>query len=129
MTSAHKSTIAVVDDDARVLESMEDLLESAGHSVRLFSSAQSLLDDGILPQIDCLIADIGMPVVNGFELRRLAQDARPTLPVILITARHEAGDQKRAAAKGYQGFFQKPFDASALLAAITQALLATSQGE
>ncbi len=120
------STIAVVDDDARVLESIEVLRESAGHSVRLFSSAQSLLADGILPEIDCLIADIGMPVVDGFELRRLALAARPTLPVILITARHEASDSKRAATAGYQGFFQKPFDASAFLAAVTQALLATS---
>ncbi len=104
MTAAHKSTIAVVDDDARVLESMEDLLESAGHAVRLFSSAQSLFDDGILPQIDCLIADIGMPVVNGFELRRLAQDARPTLPVILIRRAMRPGTRSAPPPKAIKDF-------------------------
>ena len=127
MMVSHKSKIAVVDDDVRVLESIQDLLESAGHSVRSFSSAQSLLEDDILPEIDCLIADIGMPLINGFELHRLARDARPDLPIIFITARPEAATQKRAAAQGHQGFFRKPFDGPALLAAVKQALLASSQ--
>ena len=122
MKAARKSTIAVVDDDVRVLESIEDLVESAGHSVRLFSTPQSLLERDVLRKIDCLIADIGMPVVNGFELRRRARYERPDLPVIFITARHEAADQGRAAAESHHGFFQKPFDASALLAAVALAV-------
>jgi FixJ family two-component response regulator len=125
MMGSHKSKIAVVDDDVRVLESIQDLLESAGHSVCSFSSAQSFLEDGILPEIDCLIADIGMPLINGFELHRLARAARPGLPIIFITARHEAATQKRAAAQGHQGFFRKPFDGPALLAAVKEALLAS----
>jgi FixJ family two-component response regulator len=129
MMASHKSKIAVVDDDVRVLESIQDLLESAGHSVCPFSSAQSLLEGDILPEIDCLIADIGMPLINGFELHRLARDVRPDLPIIFITARHEAATQQRAAAQGHQGFFRKPFDGPALLAAIKQALLASSQGK
>jgi len=129
MIAYHKSKIAVVDDDVRILESIQNLLESAGHSVCPFSSAQSLLEDGILPDIDCLIADIGMPFINGFELHRLARDARPDLPIIFITARPEAATQKRAAAQGHQGFFRKPFDGPALLTAVEQALLASSQGQ
>jgi FixJ family two-component response regulator len=129
MMSSYKSKIAVVDDDVRVLESIQELLESAGHSVCSFSSAQSLLKDDILSEIDCLIADIGMPLINGFELHRLARDVRPDLPVIFITARPEAATQKRAAAQGHQGFFRKPFDGPALLAAVKQALLESPQRE
>ena len=129
MMGLYKSKIAVVDDDVRVLESIQELLESAGHSVCSFSSAQSLLQDSILSEIDCLIADIGMPLVNGFELHRLARDARPDLPVIFITARPEAAAQKRAAAQGHHGFFRKPFDGPALLAAVERAVLASSQGK
>ena len=125
MMGSYKSKIAVVDDDVRILESVQNLLESAGHSVCSFSSAQSLLEDDILSEIDCLIADIGMPLINGFELHRLARDARPDLPVIFITARPEAEPQKRAEAQGHQGFFRKPFDGPALLAAVNQALLAS----
>jgi len=129
MMGPYKSKIAVVDDDVRVLESIQELLESAGHSVFSFSSAQSLLQDSILFEIDCLIADIGMPLVNGFDLHRLARDARPDLPVIFITARPEAAAQKRAAAQGHQGFFRKPFDGPTLLAAVKQALLDSSGGK
>ncbi|WP_440641335.1 response regulator transcription factor [Bradyrhizobium sp. PUT101] len=129
MRGSHQSKIAVVDDDVRILESLQDLLESAGHSVCSFSSAQSLLEDDVLPEIDCLIADIGMPLINGFELHRLARDVRPDLPIIFITARPEAATQKRAAAQGHQGFFRKPFDGPALLAAVKHALLASSQGK
>ncbi len=80
--------IAAVDDDLRLLESLRDLLKSAGYSVRSFRSAKSFLDDeAALSESDCLIADIGMPVIDGFELENLVKQARPELPVILITGR------------------------------------------
>ncbi len=119
-----KSTVAVVDDDLRLLESLRDLLESAGYSVRSFRSARSFLDDeAALSEADCLIADIGMPVIDGFELEKLVRQVRPELPVILITGRHEIADQQRAVAQGNR-FFRKPFDGQAMLAAISQALVA-----
>ncbi|MFG1463872.1 response regulator [Xanthobacter sp. DSM 24535] len=120
MTSLPQSKIAIVDDDFRIRDSLENLLESAGYLVCSFSSAQSLLDDRTLPEIDCLIADIGMPLINGFELQRLVRDARPDLPIIFMTALPEAATQKRAAVQGHQGFFRKPFDGPALLAAVTR---------
>ncbi len=117
-----RSVVAVVDNDVRLLESLEDLLESAGHSVRLFSSAASLLENDNLSKIDCLVSDVGMPVMDGFKLRGLVQAERPELPVILITGRHEIADEQREIGQSYQSFFRKPFDGQALLAAITQAL-------
>lgn len=123
------STIAVVDDDPRLLESLQELLESAGHSVRPFGAAQLLLDDkAVLAEIACLIADIGMPAIDGFELEKLVRRQRPELPVILITGRHEIADQQRAIAQGHR-FFRKPFDGQALLAAVSQALRSINGGE
>lgn len=116
-----KQTIAVVDDDPRVLESLENLFESAGYVVRTFSSAKSLADAGF-SHIDCIITDIGMPVMDGFELHDLVKKARPELPVFLITGRHEIGDQQRASGKNIRGFFRKPFDGPALLSAVSNAL-------
>jgi FixJ family two-component response regulator len=113
--------IAVVDDDPRVLESLENLFESAGYVVRMFSSAKALIDAG-LSDIDCVITDIGMPAIDGFALHDLVKTARPDLPVFLITGRHEIGDQLRASAKDIRGFFRKPFDGPALLAAVDEAL-------
>ena len=114
-----KSVVAIVDDDQRLLESLEDLLESAGHAVRRFSSAQTLLDSNALLEIDCLITDIGMPGMDGFELQRVMRERRPDLPVILITGRHEIAELPRAK---HNWFFRKPFDGQALLAAIGDAL-------
>jgi FixJ family two-component response regulator len=118
--------VAVVDDDLRLLESLGDLLESAGYSVRSFRSARSFMEDeAALSETSCLIADIGMPVIDGFELEKLVKQARPELPVILITGRHEIADQQRAIAQGNR-FFRKPFDGQALLAAIGHALHSVS---
>jgi FixJ family two-component response regulator len=121
--------VAVVDDDLRLLESLGDLLESAGYSVRTFRSAKAFLEDeAALSQADCLITDIGMPVMDGFELERLVKQARAELPVILITGRHEIADQQRAIAQGNR-LFRKPFDGQLLLAAIGQALHSVEGGE
>jgi FixJ family two-component response regulator len=119
-----KALVAVVDDDHRLLESLEELLESAGHAVRAFASAHTLLESEILPQIDCLITDIGIPGIDGFELRRRMRERRPGLPVILITGRHEIADLPQAK---HSRFFRKPFDGQALLAAIGDAL--TGKGD
>jgi FixJ family two-component response regulator len=117
--SKKRHVVAIVDDDPRLLESLENLLESAGYAARSFSSAAALLVSG-LSGLDVLITDIGMPGMDGFELRDLVMKARPELPVFLITGRHEIADQDRA--QGVSGFFRKPFDAQALLGAVGDAL-------
>jgi FixJ family two-component response regulator len=119
--SERNRMIAVVDDDPRVLESLENLFESAGYVVRMFSSAKALIEAGF-SDIDCVITDIGMPVLDGFALHDVVKTTRPDLPVFLITGRHEIGDQQRASAKDIRGFFRKPFDGPALLAAVDEAL-------
>ncbi len=116
-----KRMIAVVDDDPSLLESLENLFESAGYAARTFSSAKALIEAG-LSDFDCLITDIGMPIMDGFELHDVVKKVRPDLPVFLITGRHKIGDQQRARAKYISGFFCKPFDGAALLAAVGNAL-------
>jgi FixJ family two-component response regulator len=117
--SKRKPVVAIVDDDPRLLESLEDLLEAAGYVARSFLSVGALLNSG-LAGVDLIIADIGMPGADGFQLRDLVKTARPELPVFLVTGRHEIADQNRA--QGVSGFFRKPFDTPALLAAIDNAL-------
>lgn len=111
--------VAVVDDDARVLESLEDLLESAGHAVRVFTSATALLEGGGFGEIDCLISDISMPRIDGRALERLAHAARPELPVILITG---LDVPEPGTAAHHRRFFRKPFNGKELLAAVSEAL-------
>ncbi|MGO8389061.1 response regulator, partial [Rhizobium johnstonii] len=73
-------------DDPRLLDSMDDLLKSAGYVARSFSSTGSLLVNG-LSDLDLLITAIGMPGIEGFALRDLVRTSRPELPVFMITGR------------------------------------------
>jgi FixJ family two-component response regulator len=114
--------VAVVDDDPLILESLQDLLESAGHAVRSFSSAEALLQSDALGGIHCLISDIAMPGMDGVQLQTSVQSTRPELPVILMTGRHELAERQRALAPDRSRVFVKPFDADALLAAVASAL-------
>lgn len=115
MISATKPLVAVVDDDSRVLESLGDLLESAGYEAQVFASAREFLDSGVLPSIGCLISDVCMPDVDGWKLLALATRERPNLPVILITAHDESRDQRTQSPRT---FFKKPFDGQELLTSV-----------
>jgi FixJ family two-component response regulator len=114
--------IGVVDDDQRILESLENLLESADYGVRLFSSARSLLESAYLPKIACLISDIDMPAMDGVKLLRVVRAARPELPIILITGHLEMLNQLPPIDPGHYQLFKKPFDGQELLAAVSDAL-------
>ena len=92
-----RPVVVIVDDDARVLESLGELVESAGYGVRTFNGAAAFLDSGH-SDIDCLISDICMPGMDGFGILEVVRQARPELPVFLITARDDIADQERAAA-------------------------------
>jgi len=113
--------VAVVDDDPRVLESLANLLESAGYSVRLFASPGALLAACDLAHIDCLISDIRMPIMDGLALEQVIHHAVPELPVILITAR-DMPSEAIINRPGIRGCFHKPFDAQQLLAAVASAV-------
>jgi len=114
--------IAVVDDDERILGSLGILLESDDHSVRLFATGAALLESHCLTEINCLISDIAMPGMNGFELVRRVQAARLGLPIILITGHSDLPNGSiQVGARRYR-LFKKPFDGPELLQAVTQAL-------
>ena len=119
---AYGPVVAVVDDDPGILRSLASLLESADYHVRLFASAAELLAQGCLAEIDCLVSDVDMPGMDGFELLRQVQAARPGLPVVLITGYPETIKRLPAHAAGNPSVFTKPFRGSELLAAISQAL-------
>jgi FixJ family two-component response regulator len=114
--------IAVVDDDRSVLESLEMLLASAEYDVRLFSSATALLESSGLREIDCLISDIGMPVMDGFELARRVQAARPELPIILVTGRPDLLNRSPLDVSARYRLVKKPFNGPELLTIVGDAL-------
>src|SRR5260370_3137357 len=111
-----------VDDDFRVRESIESLVESAGYTALVFSSAEAFLRSGALAKTICLITDVRMPGMDGIELQRRVQLERAGLPVIFISAHQDEEARQRALDGGAIAFLYKPFDAAELLGAIQGAL-------
>jgi FixJ family two-component response regulator len=122
MADLAKPIVAVVDDDPRVRESLESLIESAGLTARVFSQAKDFLRGSHVAATDCLITDVRMPGMDGVALQRHVRSVRPDLPVIFITAHHDDEVERRALAEGAACFLRKPFDAGELLRATRAAL-------
>jgi FixJ family two-component response regulator len=118
--------VAAVDDDFRIRESIESLLESAGYAPVVFSSAEEFLGSGTLAVTTCVITDVRMPGMDGIELQRRIRLERPTLPVILMSARQNAELRKTAIDEGAVAFLYKPFDGADLLKTIQSAVTKTT---
>lgn len=118
--------VAAVDDDFRIRESIESLLESAGYAPAVFSSGEDFLRSGTLSAAACVITDVWMPGMNGIELQRRIRLERPALPVVLISAHHNAEVRQTALDEGAADFLYKPFDAADLLKVIQSALTKTT---
>lgn len=117
-----KSVVAIVDDDSRLLDSLGDFLKSAGYAVRAFTSGRAFLDDDTAPPVDCLVTDITMPELNGFELQEAVNAKRPDLPVIFVTGTRDVETEIRVQELPPGRFFRKPFAAQDLATAIADAV-------
>jgi FixJ family two-component response regulator len=114
--------VAAVDDDRRVRESVQSVLESAGYEAVTFESAEAFLDSGVLSNVTCVLADVRLPGLDGIELQRRIRSARPTMPVVFITAHDDDDIRQRALRDGAFAFMVKPFDGGELLELIARAV-------
>ena len=126
MAGIAKHIVVAVDDDFRVRESIASLVESAGYTPLVYSSAEEFLESGTLAATGCMITDVRMPGMDGLELQRRVRLVRPELAVILISAHYDEATRQRALAQGAAGFLSKPFDVTELLGTIELALNKTS---
>ena len=118
--------VAVVDDDQSVLDSLGLLLESADYQVHLFTSGTALLESGCLPEIHCLISDIDMPGMDGFELLQEVHATRTGLPAILITGYADTFNRSQPVDRINTRFFSKPLKGPELLSAIGDSIGTTA---
>ena len=117
-----KYVVVAVDDDPRVRESIQSLLESAGYAVRLFASAEEFLESGALGRSHCVIADVRLPGIDGIELQHRIRSVGTRSAVIFITAHDDEDVRKQALAGGAVAFMVKPFDGVELLETIELAV-------
>jgi FixJ family two-component response regulator len=114
--------IGVVDDDASILRSLHRLLGLAGFAVKTFGSGEELLASEHLHKIDCLVLDVHLVGLSGFQLQESLREAVVATPIIFITAHDDGATRERARRAGAVEYLPKPFDEHALIAAIHKAV-------
>jgi FixJ family two-component response regulator len=114
--------VAVVDDDESVRESLPDLLREFGFATHCFSCAEEFLTSDSLVQTGCLILDIAMPGMTGFDLQRELKLRGHSIPIIFITRYGDVPTTVQAMKAGAVEFLTKPFGDNVLLSAIRHAL-------
>jgi FixJ family two-component response regulator len=117
-----RSLIYVIDDDESVRKAFQRLLRSANLDSKTFSCAEEFLDSLIISEGGCIIMDLRMPGLTGFDLQKKIASLGIRMPVIVISASDDAQTRDRARELGAVAFFRKPVDDQALLDAIWWAL-------
>lgn len=117
-----KALIAIVDDDEPFRVAMEGLIRSLGHRAVAYPSAETFLDSGLGQQIDCVISDIQMPGMDGFEMKQRMDAKGSEIGVIFVTARSEPFLQEQATVSGAVCLLRKPFESQILVDCLARAL-------
>jgi FixJ family two-component response regulator len=123
MPERAKGMIVVVDDDDGMRRAAEVVLNAAGFTVVTFSSAETLLESDAADRAACLVFDIHLPGLSGFELYgKLSRACSAPAPAIFITGRDEPATRDEAEALGAAAYLAKPFDSRTLVEAVSRAV-------
>jgi len=116
--------VLLVDDEPDAREALSRILQHYGATVRAASSAADAMETLRSEHVDVLLADIGMPGEDGYDLiravRRLTSPEACQVPAVAVTAFTSDADRRRALDAGYQVHLSKPIDPSALVATVAE---------
>jgi two-component system response regulator FixJ len=114
--------VFIVDDDEAVRDSLQLLLESAGHAVQAFEAAADALASCRAWLPACIVTDVRMPEMDGLEFQEKLAAGGFQVPVIVMTGHADVPLAVRAMKAGAVDFIEKPFGDDAILASIEGAL-------
>ncbi|KQM27936.1 MULTISPECIES: response regulator transcription factor [unclassified Sphingomonas] len=115
-------TVHIVDDDEAIRQSVGFLLRKAGYSVKSYVSGLKFLASVTRETSGCALLDVRMPEIDGMEVQARLSRQGIALPVIMLTGHGDVTLAVRAVKAGAIEFLEKPFERTALLAAIDEAL-------
>lgn len=122
MEVAERRLVAVVDDDPEVRVAIVRLLSSAGFMATSYASGTDFVYGMDQQAHGCVVLDLHMPGLGGFEVQQWLIEHQPGIPVVVVTGRDTAEARMRAVGLGARAYFPKPVDGDALLLAIGEAL-------
>jgi DNA-binding response OmpR family regulator len=115
-------TVLVVEDDSAIRRGLVDALQFAGYRVIACADGQEGLDTALAAQLDLAILDVMLPKRSGFDILAEVRRSRPSLPVILVTARGSEHDRVHGLQTGADDYVVKPFSSKELLARVEAVL-------
>jgi two-component system nitrogen regulation response regulator GlnG len=115
-------SICILDDDASVRHSIEQLLDSDGLTAQSFEVAEDFLTHACTHAVSLAVLDVWMPKTSGLEVQARLREVSPDTKVILITARETPAIRAAALEGGAFAFLAKPFDDEVFLSLVGQAL-------
>lgn len=118
----NERVVAVIDDDEPFRTALVDSLHSLSYGARGFASAEEFVSGNGQRSCICVITDVHMPGMSGFDLMQLLASRNSKLPFIVITARAEQDLEAKAKAAGAICFLRKPFQSSELIGCLESAL-------
>jgi len=116
--------IAVLDDEPQMCKALSRLLKTYGFEVETFALGAELLAACASRLPTCLLLDLHMPDLNGFEILERFAVQQVALPVVVITGHDQPGNAERVRGLGAADYLLKPLNESQLLAAIGNAIQA-----
>ena len=122
-----RRTVFVVDDDQSVRKGLERLLQTRGYHVESFGSAEEFLQHEVDVRVACLILDISLPGLSGFELRNQLSERGIFLPCIFVTGHGDIPMAVRAIKSGAVSFLTKPFSERELTTEVEKAIAACNE--
>jgi DNA-binding response OmpR family regulator len=114
--------VLVVEDDAAIRRGLVDALQFSGYEVLQAGNGSDGLAQALRATYDLLLLDLILPGPSGFEILEALRAARPTLPVIILTARGEESDRVKGLRLGADDYVVKPFSVRELLARVEAVL-------
>jgi PAS domain S-box-containing protein len=120
--------VLVVDDDAQIVDLLSSMLSDMAHSVTGVSNGEEALELIKKDSFDLIITDLGMPLVNGWQIAEAARQKKPPVPVILLTGWGPDYDGEDLKAHGVDAVLCKPFKFDTLLSTITNIINQTQTG-
>ena len=120
--------LAVVDDDDDVRIALWRLVSSAGFAVETYASGAEFMRSVDDHEPDCVVLDLHMPEMSGFEVQGALALAHAGVPVVILTGHDTPEARTRALEMGAKAYLCKPVDGEALLAAIGGAIGGAATG-
>jgi FixJ family two-component response regulator len=120
--AARQPVLAVLDDEPELRKALRRLLTGRGFCVEEYARGSELLAALGSHPVDCLLLDLHMAEVSGFDVLEAFQSRHIHTPVIVITAHDEPGTEERVRLLGAAAYLTKPVDRDTLLSAITAAI-------